>query len=118
MEYDRHDAKYPRTSAIANSLAYAASLVWLYADNFEAWRPSMGWRNESHPARIGDRMEYEPYKPKSSRPAGMGAFFDYGVAMAKLYAPKIQSTGPKGRPPAPQPEQAAEQRWDDEGGNS
>ena len=67
-------------------------------------------------------MEYERYKPKSSRPAGMGAFFDYGMAMAKLYAPKIQSgraaTGPKGRPPAPQPEQAAEQRWDGEGGNS
>jgi hypothetical protein len=56
-------------------------------------------------------MEYERYKPKSSRPAGMGAFYDYGVAMAKLYAPK-------GRPPAPQPEQAAEQRWDGEGGNS
>jgi hypothetical protein len=56
-------------------------------------------------------MEYERYKPKSSRPAGMGAFYDYGVAMAKLYPPK-------GRPPAPQPEQAAEQRWDGEGGNS
>jgi hypothetical protein len=47
MEYDRHDAKYPRTSAIANSLAYAASLVWLYAENFEAWRPSMGWKKPS-----------------------------------------------------------------------
>jgi len=67
-------------------------------------------------------MEYERYKPKSSRPAGMGAFFDYGMAMAKLYAPKIQSGRaspmPKGRPPALQPEQAAEQRWDGEGGNS
>ena len=67
-------------------------------------------------------MEYERYQPKYSRPAGMGAFFDYGMSMAKLYAPKIQSGSasqrPKGRPPAPQPEQAAEQRWDGEGGNS
>ena len=67
-------------------------------------------------------MEYERYKPTYSRPAGMGAFFGYGMSMAKLYAPKIQSgsasPGPKGRPPAPQPEQAAEQRWDGEGGNS
>jgi len=65
-------------------------------------------------------MEYERYKPKSPRPAGMGAFFDYGMAMAKLYAPKIQSgrASPKGHPQAPQPEQAPEQRWDDEGGNS
>ena len=67
-------------------------------------------------------MEYERYKPKYSRPAGMGAFFDYGMAMAKLYAPKIQSgrasPRPKGLPPAQQPEQAAEQRWDGEGGNS
>jgi hypothetical protein len=67
-------------------------------------------------------MEYERYKPKSSRPAGMGAFFDYGMAMAKLYAPKIESSrvrpGAKGRPLAPQPEEAPEQRWDGEGGNS
>ena len=67
-------------------------------------------------------MEYERYKPTYSRPAGMGAFFDYGMAVAKLYAPKIQSGSAsprlKGRPPAPQPEQAAEQRWDGEGGNS
>jgi len=67
-------------------------------------------------------MEYERYKPKSPRPAGMGAFFDYGIAMAKLYAPKIQSGGAspraKGRPQAPQPEEAPEQRWDGEGGNS
>jgi hypothetical protein len=67
-------------------------------------------------------MDYERYKPKYSRPAGMGAFFDYGMTMANLYAPKIQSGGagpkPKARPPAPQPEQAAEQRWDGEGGNS
>jgi len=43
MEYDRDDTRHPRSSAIANSLAYAAALAWLYADNFEAWRPSMGW---------------------------------------------------------------------------
>jgi len=55
-------------------------------------------------------MDYERYKPKYSRPAGMGAFFDYGRTMAELYAPK-----PKARPPAP--EQAAEERWDGEGGN-
>jgi hypothetical protein len=47
-------------------------------------------------------MEYERYQPKYSRPAGMGAFFDYGIAVAKLYAPK----------------KAAEQLWDGEGGNS
>jgi len=64
-------------------------------------------------------MDYERCKPKYSRPAGRGAFFDYGMAMANLYAPKIQSGGagpkPKARPPAP--EQAAEERWDGEGGN-
>jgi hypothetical protein len=52
----------------------------------------------------------------------MGAFFDYGMAMAKLYAPKIESSrvrpGAKGRQQAPQPEEAPEQRWDGEGGNS
>jgi hypothetical protein len=47
MEYDRYDSKRPCTSAIADSLAYAASLVRLYADNFEAWRPSMGWKKPS-----------------------------------------------------------------------
>jgi len=66
-------------------------------------------------------MDYERYKPKFLRPAGMGAFFDYGMTMAELYAPRIQSGSagprPKASPPAPQPEQAAEQRWDGEGGN-
>ena len=67
-------------------------------------------------------MDYERCKTKYSRPAGRGAFFDYGMAMAKLYAPKVESSrvssGPRGRPPAPQPEEVPEQRWDDEGGNS
>ena len=67
-------------------------------------------------------MDYERCKPKYSRPAGRGAFFDYGMTMANLYAPRIQSGGAgpksKARPPAPQPEQAGEERWDGEGGNS
>jgi len=66
-------------------------------------------------------MEYERYQPKYSRPAGMGAFFDYGMAVAKLYAPKIQSgraSPAEGAPAGSAAEQAAEQRWDSEGGNS
>ena len=67
---------------------------------------------------VGDRMEYERYKPKSPRPAGMGAFFDYGTAMEQVHAPKIATPKRKRHPAAPQPEQAAEQRWDGEGGTS
>jgi hypothetical protein len=63
-------------------------------------------------------MEYERYKPKYPRPAGMGAFFDYGTAMAQLQAAKLESPRPKKRPRAAQPEQGAEQRWDGEGGTS
>jgi hypothetical protein len=28
-------------------------------------------------------MEYERYKPKSPRPLGRGAFFDFGLTMAR-----------------------------------
>ena len=28
-------------------------------------------------------MEYERYKPKPRRPLGMGAFFDFGLAMTR-----------------------------------
>ena len=30
-------------------------------------------------------MEYERYKPKSRRPLGMGAFFDFGLAMTRHF---------------------------------
>jgi hypothetical protein len=54
MEYERHDAKYPRTSAIANSLAYGAALLRLYADDFDAWRSRMGWKKPS-PGPVRDK---------------------------------------------------------------
>lgn len=65
-------------------------------------------------------MEYERYKPKYERPFGRGAFFDYGVAMAKHFA----AASRRGRPwrkkilLAPPHRQRAEERWDSQGGNS
>lgn len=61
-------------------------------------------------------MEYERYKPKSSRPFGMGAFFDYGVVQARRVVSR--SSRAKKSPAAPDPQQRAEERWDSEGGNS
>jgi hypothetical protein len=76
--------KHPRTSAIADSIAY-----------------------------------YARSKPKSPRPLGMGAFFDYGLAVTRLCATEGASPWRKKRSlPARQPHQSAEERWDDEGGNS
>jgi hypothetical protein len=65
-------------------------------------------------------MEYERYKPKSPRPFGMGAFFDFGLAMTKHFAarpPRASSWRKKGLV-APLAPQSAEERWDAEGGNS
>jgi hypothetical protein len=62
-------------------------------------------------------MEYERYKPKYSRPFGMGAFFDYGLALERRHlAPR--SPRAKKSPAAPPQQQSAEERWDGEGGNS
>jgi hypothetical protein len=36
-------------------------------------------------------MEYPRYKPKRERPFGMGAFFDFGVAMAKHLASRASA---------------------------
>jgi len=61
MEYDRSDTKHPRTSAIANSLAYAASLVWLYAENFESLAPQHGLER-AHPGPVRDNGDGNPVK--------------------------------------------------------
>ena len=65
-------------------------------------------------------MEYERYKPKSPRPLGMGAFFDYGLAVTRHLAPRSSRASPwrKYRLPELQRQQSAEERWDAEGGNS
>ena len=65
-------------------------------------------------------MEYERYKPKSTRPFGMGAFFDFGLAMTRHFAarPSRSSSWRKKGLVAPLALQGAEQRWDAEGGNS
>ena len=60
-------------------------------------------------------MEYDRCKPKSRRPFGAGAFFDYGLAVASHFAPR--SSRAKKSLAAPQPQQSAEERWDAEGGN-
>ncbi len=65
-------------------------------------------------------MEYERYKPKSPRPLGMGAFFDFGLAMTRHSAARLPRASAWRKkslvvPPAPQ---SAEERWDAEGGNS
>jgi len=65
-------------------------------------------------------MEYERYKPKSPRPLGMGAFFDFGLAMTKHFAARSLRAGAWRKkslvaPPAPW---SAEERWDAEGGGS
>jgi hypothetical protein len=64
-------------------------------------------------------MEYERYKSKPQRPLGMGAFFDFGLAMTRHFAarsPRASAWRKKSlAPPAPH---SAEERWDAEGGNS
>lgn len=66
-------------------------------------------------------MDYEHYRLGSPRrPSGMGAFFDYGLAVTRFYRPKIaRKTSPQPPPPQPpQPPQGAEERWEGEGGTS
>ena len=65
-------------------------------------------------------MEYERYKPKSPRPFGMGAFFDFGLAMTRHFAARSSraSAWRKKGLVAPPAQQSAEERWDAEGGNS
>ena len=65
-------------------------------------------------------MDYERYKPRSPRPLGMGAFFDFGLAMTRHFAarPSRASSWRKKSLMAPSAPQSAEQRWDAEGGNS
>jgi uncharacterized protein YjbJ (UPF0337 family) len=63
-------------------------------------------------------MDYARSKPKFPRPLGMGAFFDYGLAVKRLYASERASRWRKQTLPVPQPQQGAEERWDGEGGNS
>ena len=66
-------------------------------------------------------MEYERYKPSSPRPFGMGAFFDFGLAMTKHFTARSSRASAWRKrsllaaPPAPH---SAEERWDAEGGNS
>jgi hypothetical protein len=56
-------------------------------------------------------MEYQRYKPKCERPFGMGAFFDFGVAMAKHLASRASAGARRKKsPPAPQPPQGVETR--------
>ena len=65
-------------------------------------------------------MEYERYKPKPPRPLGMGAFFDFGLAMTKHFAARSLrvSSWRKKRLASPSAPQGAEERWDAEGGNN
>jgi hypothetical protein len=65
-------------------------------------------------------MEYERYKPKSRRPFGTGAFFDYGLAVTRHLAARSSRASPwrKNSLPELQRQQSAEERWDAEGGNS
>ena len=63
-------------------------------------------------------MEYN-LKPKTVRPPGMGAFFDYDAALKRHFAraaSRARSWRKRGL--AAQPEDSAEDRWDAEGGNS
>jgi hypothetical protein len=65
-------------------------------------------------------MEYERYKPKPQRPFGMGAFFDFGLAMTKHFAARSSRAARRKNTVlvAPQAQPSAEERWDAEGGNS
>ena len=62
------------------------------------------------------RLSYERYKRSSSRPSGMGPFFDFAAAVARR-----QRRRPKSSQAAPAPVAHAddsESRWDGEGGNT
>jgi hypothetical protein len=67
------------------------------------------------------RLHYERWKALRQRPFGMGAFYDFALAAARL---KTQEQRPSGRafgPPRRLPLAAAEQaidRWYGEGGNT
>jgi hypothetical protein len=78
-------------------------------------------------------MDYERYKPKSprplGRPLGMGAFFDFGLAMTRHFAARSRRAGAWRKkslvapsdtrsPAAGRAPQSAEERWEAEGGNS
>jgi hypothetical protein len=63
-------------------------------------------------------MEYQRYKPKYERPFGMGAFFDYVLAITRqLESKSLRASGRKKSLAAPQPQQSAEERCNGEGGN-
>jgi hypothetical protein len=49
MKHDRHGVTPRQTSAIANSLAYAAALARLYAESFDDWRSGKGWKSRARP---------------------------------------------------------------------
>ena len=70
-------------------------------------------------------MEYERYKPKSPRPLGMGAFFDFGLAMTRHFDARAARASARRQKSlvvpslvVPPVAQSAEERWDAEGGNS
>ena len=65
------------------------------------------------------RVEYERYKPRSPRPVGMGAFFDFVLAMTRHLADRAARAGARRKksPAVPPVQQGAEERWDAEGGN-
>ena len=65
-------------------------------------------------------MEYDRSKPKSPRPVGTGAFFDYGRALTRRLAARSFRANPwrKNILSEVQRQQSAEERWDAEGGNS
>ena len=71
-------------------------------------------------------MEDDRYRhlPKSQRPSGEGAFFDYGLAMSRYFTYRTSRASAaranawrKKRLPASQAQEIAEERWDTEGGS-
>jgi hypothetical protein len=66
-------------------------------------------------------MNYERHKPDSrplGRPLGMGAFFDFGLAMTRHLADRTSPASAWRKKIVPSAQQCAEERWDTEGGNS
>ena len=69
--------------------------------------------------RIEPAMEYDRSKPKSRRPFGTGAFFDYGLVVTRRLAARSSRRSPWRKNSLPElQQQSAEERWDAEGGNS